>query len=196
MKFELPALPYAPDALEPVISAETISFHWGKHEKAYIDTLNSLLPGTPYDGKELLDIVADADGKIFNNASQTWNHMFYFFQFSMNPSREPEGNLLGSIVDSFGSFGEFKEKFENAGKMLFGSGWVWLCLTRDNKLSIISGSNAYNPVKDDLTPIMVFDVWEHAYYLDYQNRRADYLSKLWDILDWKVIDLRYKAATE
>lgn len=192
MKFTQPKLPYAQDALMPVISPTTIEFHYGKHEKAYIDTLNSLIEGTEFENMPLEEIILKSDGKLFNNASQAWNHIFYFFQFSPDGMKEPSGELRKKIEEEFGSFDEFKKKFEQAGATLFGSGWVWLAADNDGKLFIVQSGNAGNPMTDGLQPIMTFDVWEHAYYLDYQNLRAEYLHRLWDIVDWNVIESRYK----
>lgn len=191
MKFEQPPLPYSPDALAPVISQETIEYHWGKHEKAYIDAVNSMKVDTEYDDMPLEQIVATSVGKLFNQASQAWNHIFYFFQFSPMGRREPQGKLLDAIKRDFGSFEDFKTQFANAGATLFGSGWVWLAADGDDKLQIIQGPNASNPMTEGLRPIMVFDVWEHAYYLDYQNKRLDYLMRLWEIVDWEIIEIRY-----
>lgn len=191
MKFIQPRLPYAADALEPVISSVTIDYHYGKHEKAYIDNLNKLIEDTPYSEMSLEDIICDSEGKLYNNAAQAWNHIFYFFQFSPMGQKEPSGKLKDKIDEQFGSFEEFKKQFEEAGVNLFGSGWVWLAADDKGKLFITQGGNASNPMTSRLKPILTFDVWEHAYYLDYQNRRAEYLSKLWDIIDWEVVDARY-----
>lgn len=191
MKFTQPRLPYAPDALAPVISQTTIEYHYGKHEKNYIDTLNTLIEGTEYEEMSLEEIITKADGKLFNNASQAWNHIFYFFQFSPSPQKEPTGTLLERIKEQFGSLDEFKKQFEQAGATLFGSGWVWLSTDEAGSLFITQGGNAENPMTKGLKPLLTFDVWEHAYYLDYQNRRADYLHQLWDILDWAIIEMRY-----
>lgn len=191
MKYEQPELPYQRDALAPAISAETIDFHYGKHEKAYIDNLNRLIKGTEFDDMDLEEIIVNADGALYNNASQAWNHIFYFFTFSPDGSREPGGALRAAIDRDFGSFEKFKEAFVDAGVGLFGSGWVWLCRDTNGKLLITQGSNAKNPLSDGLTPLLTFDVWEHAYYLDYQNRRADALRALWDIVDWDVVESRY-----
>ncbi len=191
MKFTQPKLPYTPDALAPVISQNTIEYHYGKHEKTYIDNLNSLIEGSEYQDMSLEDIIVKSDGKIFNNASQAWNHIFYFFQFAPDGLKEPGGELRKKIEEQFGSLDEFKKKFEEAGATLFGSGWVWLSTDRNGKLFITQGSNASNPLTQGLQPLLTFDVWEHAYYLDYQNRRADYLHKLWDIVDWSVIEMRF-----
>lgn len=186
-----PRLPYAPDALAPAISQETVDFHYGKHEKAYIDNLNKLIDGTEYEDMALEDIIRTATGPLFNNASQAWNHIFYFFTFSPDGGGEPDGELRKAIDRDFGSFDKFKEDFEKAGVGLFGSGWVWLSRDNDGKLFITQGPNASNPLTDGLTPLLTFDVWEHAYYLDYQNRRADALKRLWDIIDWAVVASRY-----
>lgn len=191
MKYEQPELPYSHDALAPAISAETVDYHYGKHEKAYIDNLNRLIKGTEFDDMELEEIIEKAEGPLFNNASQAWNHIFYFFTFSPDGSREPGGELRKAIDRDFGSFEKFKEAFVDAGVGVFGSGWVWLCADEDGKLLIVQASNAQNPIKDGLQPLLVFDVWEHAYYLDYQNRRADALRALWDIVDWDVVESRY-----
>ena len=191
MKFTQPRLPYAPDALAPVISATTIDFHYGKHEKAYIDTLNSLIEGTPFDEMSLEEIICKSEGKLFNNAAQAWNHIFYFFQFSPNGLKEPSGVLREQIESQFESVDAFKKKFEEAGATLFGSGWVWLSADDKGTLFITQGGNASNPMTQGLKPILTFDVWEHAYYLDYQNRRADYLHSLWDIVDWDIVGIRY-----
>lgn len=191
MKYEQPNLPYAADALEPVISQDTINCHYGKHEKAYIDNLNKLISGTKYENMELEDVIRLSDGALFNNASQAWNHIFYFFSFSPNGGGEPSGELSAAINNQFGSFETFKQAFEEAGVKLFGSGWVWLSKDGEGKLFITQGTNASNPLTQGLTPLLCFDVWEHAYYLDYQNRRAEALHKLWDIVDWTVIESRY-----
>lgn len=192
MQYEQPKLPYAADALEPVISKETIGYHYGKHEKAYIDNLNKLIKGTEYEDEELEEIIAKAKGQLFNNASQAWNHIFYFFTFSPDGSREPKGKLRTAIERDFGSLENFKKAFVDAGVGLFGSGWVWLSCDQKGKLFITQGANAENPITSGLTPLLTFDVWEHAYYLDYQNRRADALTKLWDIVDWDVVEERYE----
>lgn len=191
MKFTQPKLPYPQDALLPVISPLTIEYHYGKHEKAYIDTLNSLIEGTEYYGMPLEEIITKSSGKLFNNASQAWNHIFYFFSFSPDGGGEPDGELRAAIDRDFGSFENFKKEFVDAGVKLFGSGWVWLSRDRDGKLFITQESNAGSPLAKGLTPILTFDVWEHAYYLDYQNRRKDALEALWDIVDWPIVQGRY-----
>ena len=191
MNYNQPELPYAIDALEPAISARTIEFHYGKHEKAYIDNLNHMIKGTEFEDMELEEVIAHAKGPLFNNASQAWNHIFYFFSFSPEGRREPQGDLRKAIDRDFGSFEKFKEAFVDAGVGLFGSGWVWLSRDQQGKLLITQGPNAGNPITEGLTPLLTFDVWEHAYYLDYQNRRADALRQLWDIVDWEVVENRY-----
>ena len=191
MNYNQPELPYAIDALEPAISARTIEFHYGKHEKAYIDNLNRLIKGTEFEDMELEEVIAHAKGPLFNNSSQAWNHIFYFFSFSPEGRREPQGDLRKAIDRDFGSFEKFKEAFVDAGVGLFGSGWVWLSRDQQGKLLITQGPNAGNPITEGLTPLLTFDVWEHAYYLDYQNRRADALRQLWDIVDWEVVENRY-----
>lgn len=191
MKYTQPKLPYAPDALAPIISQTTVEFHYGKHEKAYIDTLNKLIEGTEYEDMPLEEIILKSEGKLFNQAAQAWNHIFYFFQFNPDGQKEPTGRLRDQIETQFGSFDEFKKAFEEAGVTLFGSGWVWLSKKDDGELVITQGADAENPMTEGLTPLLTFDVWEHAYYLDYQNRRADYLRLLWEIVDWDIIELRY-----
>lgn len=190
MTHELPKLPYEPDALNNVISAQTIDFHYGKHHQAYVNNLNNLIPGTPFEDASLEKIVMEADGGIFNNGAQVWNHTFYFEAFSKTPKTAPTGRLLRLIESDYGTLSEFKEKFNKAALTLFGSGWAWLSLNNQGHLEISQESNAGNPLRKGLKPLLTCDVWEHAYYLDYQNRRADYLQKFWEILDWKVIEER------
>ena len=186
-QFELPALPY--EALGDVISKETLSFHHGKHLKAYVDNLNKALPGSGLEGLSLQQVVCKAQGGIFNNAGQVLNHTMYFEQFSNNPHKIGEA-MQKLIVRDFGSVEAFKEQFGQNGATLFGSGWVWLSADGNGKLVITQQKNAENPVTDGLRPLLTFDVWEHAYYLDYQNRRADYLAALWQIVDWQVVEGR------
>ncbi len=191
MTYQQPELPYDDEALAPNISRETVEFHYGVHEKIYIDNLNRLIKGTEYEDMELEDIIASAKGELFNNAAQAWNHIFYFFSFSPDGSNAPSGELLRVINRDFGSFDKFKKDFVAAGTSIFGSGWVWLSRDDGGKLVITKSSNAENPLTSRLTPLLTFDVWEHAYYLDYQNRRADALNALWEIIDWDVIESRY-----
>lgn len=191
MKFELPKLPYAADALEPVMSKLTIDLHYGKHLQAYINNLNNLVQGTKFENADLETIVKESDGAIFNNAGQTLNHNLYFLSFSPNGGGEPKGKLAEAINKQWGSFEDFKKEFNAAGLAVFGSGWVWLAKDKEGKLSIEKEANAGNPIKRGLTPILGFDVWEHAYYVDYQNRRADHLNEIWKIIDWEVVSARY-----
>ena len=192
MKFKLPNLPYESDALAPIISQTTIEHHYGKHERTYIDNLNHMIEETVYAEMSLEDIVCNSEGALFNNAAQAWNHIFYFFQFSKSCSRVPKGKLAEQILSQFDTFDDFKSRIEEAGIKLFGSGWVWLSADENGTLFITQSSNAGNPLKDGLKPILTIDVWEHAYYLDYQNRRGEYLSRIWDIIDWDVIESRYE----
>lgn len=191
MLYEQPKLPYANDSLAPAISKETIDFHYGKHEKAYIDNLNNLIKDSIYEDLPLEEIIIKSNGALYNNAAQAWNHIFYFFSFSPDGGKEPKGDLRKAIDTQFGSFELFKKQFEEAGTKLFGSGWVWLSSDDDGNLFITQGHNASNPLTEGLTPILAFDVWEHAYYLDFQNRRSDALHALWDIIDWDVVESRY-----
>ena len=191
-KFTLMVLPYAPEALEPVISKETIAFHHGKHLAAYVNNLNVLLEGSALAGSPLEEIVCKAQGGILNNAGQILNHELYFGQFAApKADNKPVGKLAEAIVRDFGSFEAFKDEFQKAGATLFGSGWVWLSADAEGKLVITQEANAANPVQKGLKPLLTFDVWEHAYYLDYQNRRPDHLAALWQIIDWEVVEKRY-----
>ena len=191
MKHELMTLPYAPEALEPVISKETIAFHHGKHLASYVNNLNGLLPGSGFEETPLKDIVCKATGGILNNAGQILNHELYFGQFKApQADNKPTDKLAEAIERDFGSFDAFKEAFQKAGATLFGSGWVWLSADKDGKLVITQEANAANPVQKGLKPLLTFDVWEHAYYLDYQNRRPDHLAALWQIVDWEVVKQR------
>lgn len=191
MAFELPKLPYDLHELEPVINKQTMEFHYGKHHQAYVNNLNNLIKGTKFEKATLEEIIRGADGGIFNNGAQVWNHTFYFMSFKPNMGGEPTGILADAIKKDFGSFSEFKEQFSKAAATLFGSGWAWLVKKGDGSLEIIQENNAGNPIKHDLTPILTCDVWEHAYYLGYQNRRPDYVADFWNLLDWNVIANRY-----
>jgi superoxide dismutase, Fe-Mn family len=191
MIFKLPDLPYKPDALVPFISAETIEYHYGKHHLAYVNNLNGLIPGSAFEKSDLEDIIKRAEGAIFNNAAQIWNHTFYFESFSPEGNKVPVGKLADAINSTFGSFDTFREHFTKAAISLFGAGWTWLVKDHDGHLQIIQESNAGNPMRRGLKPILTCDVWEHAYYIDYRNRRADYIKSLWEILDWNKIALRY-----
>lgn len=190
-QFELMELPYAENALEPVISAETIGLHHGKHLLGYVTALNRLIEGTDLADRSLEEIVAASDGAVFNNAGQTLNHNLYFTQFSPDGGGEPRGALRKAIDASWGSFDRFKKDFVDAGTSLFGSGWVWLAADKGGDLTIVKEPNGGNPVARGLVPLLGFDVWEHAYYLDYNNRRADHLNALWRIVDWNTVEKRY-----
>ena len=186
-QFAISTLGY--DNLGDVISKETLSFHHGKHLKAYVDNLNKLLPGSGLENLPLTEVVKKAEDGMFNNAGQVLNHALYFEQFSNSP--RPMGEKLEQlIVRDFGSVEAFKKEFETKGATLFGSGWVWLSVDKEGKLVITQQKNAENPVTMGLTPLLTFDVWEHAYYLDYQNRRADHLAALWQIIDWPIVEAR------
>ena len=190
-KFELISLPYSPNALEPVISAETIAFHHGKHLQTYVNNLNALLPGSGFEDMTLEEIVSKSEGGIFNNAGQILNHNLYFTQFrSPRENNRPNGRIGEAIAGQFGSFDAFREEFQKKGATLFGSGWVWLSSDSDGKLVITQEPNAGNPLTKGLTPLLTFDVWEHAYYLDYQNRRPDYQAALWQLIDWDEVNRR------
>ena len=194
--FSLMTLPYAPEALEPVISRETIEYHHGKHLQTYVDNLNKLVVGTEFEGMPLEEIVCKSQGGIFNNAGQILNHNLYFGQFKafekeQSPITPHQSPLLDAINRDFGSFEAFKAEFEQKGVTLFGSGWVWLSADKDGKLVITQETNANNPITKGLKPLLTMDVWEHAYYIDYRNRRAAHLQALWQIINWEEIERRY-----
>ena len=191
--FSLITLPYAPNALEPVISQETIEYHHGKHLQTYVDNLNKLVVGTEFESMPLEQIVAKSQGGIFNNAGQILNHNLYFLQFSpvAADNHTPKGAILEAINRDFGSFEAFKAEFEQKGTTLFGSGWVWLAANKEGRLVITQEPNAGNPVTKGLKPLLTMDVWEHAYYIDYRNRRAAHLQSLWQIINWDEINRRY-----
>lgn len=191
MKFSLPQLPYALDALEPRISKRTLEFHYGKHHQAYVNNLNKLIQGTKFENAGLETIIKEAEGGIYNNGAQVWNHTFYFSSLSPNGGGVPTGPLADAINESFGSFDAFKEKFSEAAATLFGSGWAWLVKNDDGKLEIVKESNAGNPLRQGKVPILTCDVWEHAYYLDYQNKRPDYIQVFWDCIDWNIVGGRF-----
>lgn len=192
MKHVLPKLPYELNALEPIISQRTLEFHHLKHHQAYVNNLNNLIPETKFADMSLEEIIKESDGSIFNNAAQVWNHTFYFLSLTPNSQEKPEGKLAKAIDAKWGSFKEFQEEFNNAGATVFGSGWAWLVKDDKGELHIVKESNAGNPMTSGFTPLLTFDVWEHAYYLDYQNMRPDYLSKMWKIVDWDVVEKRFK----
>ncbi len=184
-------LPYAYDALAPSISEETMRFHHDKHYVGYVNKLNELILDTPYANQPLEEILLAADGAIYNNAAQAWNHVFFFGGLSPKPQKAPTSNLLEAINTSFGSFEAMQTQMNKAAAGLFGSGWVWLSEDKSGRLAIISEQNAGNPLRYGMKPLLCFDVWEHAYYIDYRNRRADAISALWPIIDWKRVEERY-----
>ncbi|MGM0621453.1 MAG: superoxide dismutase [Bacteroidota bacterium] len=191
MSFELPKLPYSKNALEPYISEKTIEFHYGKHHQAYVTKVNNLSKGTPFENASLEEIIQKAEGGVFNNGAQVWNHTFYFFQFNPDGCDEPKDKLKKDIEAKFGSFEKFKEEFSNAAATLFGSGWAWLVKNQNGELEIVQTANAGNPLRNGKTPLLTCDVWEHAYYLDKQNARPKYIEDFWKIIDWKIISERY-----
>ncbi|MCK9301993.1 MAG: superoxide dismutase [Bacteroidales bacterium] len=185
MKHLLPTLPYELNSLEPYISKTTLEYHYGKHHQAYVNNLNNLIVGTPFEESSLETIIKGATGGIFNNAAQIWNHSFYFVEcLSPTGLREPQGALAEDIRNTFGSYDNFKELFTKAAVSLFGSGWAWLVRNQEGKLEIVQTSNADNPMTAGKTPIITCDVWEHAYYLDYQNKRPDYINAFWKLINW------------
>lgn len=191
MSFTLPKLPYLYDALEPYISARTLEFHHGKHHQAYVNNVNNLIQGTPFETASLEEIILKSEGGIFNNGAQVFNHTFYFEQFSPEGCREPQGALKEAIERDFGSVEEFMTQFNKAAATLFGSGWAWLVVSPQGSLAIVQTSNAGCPLRDGLKPLLTCDVWEHAYYIDKQNLRPKYIEDFWKVLDWKVISGRF-----
>lgn len=188
--FTLPPLPYSEHALAPVISAKTIAVHYGKHHQAYLDNLNKLLSGSGFEEKTLEEIILNATGGIFNNAAQVWNHTFYWNCLKPSGSKS-KNEVIKAIEKDFSSFEQFIEDFSRAALTLFGSGWAWLVKDKTGKLSIVQESNAGNPMTQGLTPLLTCDVWEHAYYLDKQNRRADYIKEFWTIVNWNFVNEQY-----
>jgi Fe-Mn family superoxide dismutase len=187
MAFELPPLPYADDALEPHISAETLAYHYGKHHRAYVDNLNKLTAGTEWADKTLEEIIREADGAIFNNGAQVWNHSFYWKCLSPAGGGEPTGEVATRIISFFGSIADFRAKFTAAAASQFGSGWAWLVNAPSGQMSIATTSNAGNPLRDGQKPVLTCDVWEHAYYIDYRNARPKYLEHFWDLVNWDFV---------
>ena len=189
MAFELPALPYAQDALQPHISAETLEFHYGKHHKTYVDKLNGLVDGTDLAGKSLEEVVRASQGPVFNNAAQVWNHTFYWNCLSPNGGGEAKGAAARAIDSAFGSFAAFKEQFTNSAVNNFGSGWTWLVKGADGKLAIVNTGNAATPLTDKgVVPLLTVDVWEHAYYIDYRNARPKYMEAFWALVNWDFVN--------
>lgn len=193
MEHQLPLLPYALNALEPVFSKETLEFHYGKHHQAYVTNLNGLIKGTPFENATLETIIMEAEGPVFNNAAQIWNHTFYFEAFSPEGEGEPQVPLADAIARDFGSYETFRDQFSKAAATLFGSGWAWLVVNEAGKLQIVQESNAGNPMRKNLIPLLTCDVWEHAYYIDYRNRRPDYIAQFFKLVDWNVVEARYQA---
>ncbi len=193
MKHELPKLPYSPEALEPYISKKTIEYHYGKHHATYVKKLNGLIPGTDFEDASLEEIILKAEGGIFNNGAQVWNHSFFWEGFSPNGGGEPQGELMQAIEEAFGSYGKFKDEFSEAAATLFGSGWAWLVKNKEGKLEIVQTANAGNPLRSGQTPLLTCDVWEHAYYLDYQNRRPEFIEGFWKLVDWHKAAERFRV---
>ena len=192
MSFELPSLPYAKDALEPHISAETLEFHYGKHHQTYVDKLNGLVDGTDMASKSLEDIVKTSEGGVFNNAAQVWNHTFYWNCLSPNGGGQASGAIADAIAAAFGSFDVFKEQFTNAAINNFGSGWTWLVKNADGSVAIVNTSNAATPLTDSsVTPLLTVDVWEHAYYVDYRNARPKYMEAFWALVNWDFVNANF-----
>lgn len=187
MEHTLPALPYSQQALEPIISKETLEYHYGKHHQAYVTNLNKLIAGTEFADLDLEDIILKSNGGIFNNAAQVFNHTFYWNCMAPNAGGEPSGKIAAAINQAFGSFASFKEKFTQTAVGTFGSGWVWLVKNKDGQLEIVSTSNAGNPLTEGKKPLLTCDVWEHAYYIDYRNARPNYVEKFWDIVNWDFV---------
>ena len=192
MSIELPALPYAQDALAPHISAETLEYHYGKHHKAYVDNLNKMIEGTEFADMSLEDIVRKSQGGMFNNAAQVWNHTFYWNCMSPDGGGEPTGKLADAINAAFGDFEKFKEEFTKTAVGTFGSGWGWLVQKADGSVALVSTSNAATPLTGDDTPLMTCDVWEHAYYIDYRNARPKYVEAFWNLVNWDFISSQMK----
>ncbi len=187
MEHQLPALPYAMDALAPHISAETLEFHYGKHHQTYVTKLNGLIPGTEFENMSLEDIVGKSSGGVFNNAAQVWNHTFYWNCLSPNGGGAPNDKLASALQGSFGSVDSFKEQFTNSAVNNFGSGWTWLVQNSDGKLALENTSNAATPLTGASTPLLTCDVWEHAYYIDYRNARPKYLDAFWNLVNWDFV---------
>lgn len=193
MPFELPKLPYALDALQPYISSETLEYHYGKHHLAYVNKLNSLIPGTEFEGKSLEDIIKKSSGAIFNNAAQVWNHTFYWHCMTPKANQEPTGKLADAIKKYFGSFESFKEKFTQTSINQFASGWGWLVKNQNGDLEIFSTSNAGTPMTEGKHALLTCDVWEHAYYIDTRNDRPKYVNNFWQLVNWDFVNEKFSA---
>lgn len=188
MEHKLPTLPYSMDALEPIISKETLEYHYGKHHQAYVTNLNKLIIGTEFENMSLEEIIMKSSSGIFNNAAQIYNHTFYWNCLAPNVGKEPTGKIAEMINQTFGSFADFKVKFSQTAVGTFGSGWAWLVIDKDGKIEIVSKSNAGNPMTDGKKPLLTCDVWEHAYYIDYRNARPSYVEKFWDLVNWDFVN--------
>lgn len=193
MAFELPALPYAKNALAPHISEETLEYHYGKHHQTYVTNLNNLVPGTEFEGMSLEDIVMKSSGGVFNNAAQVWNHTFYWNSLSPNGGGQPTGAFADALYSKFGSFAAFREEFTKTAVTTFGSGWAWLVKNADGSLALVSTSNAATPLTAGQTPLLTCDVWEHAYYIDYRNARPAYLEAFWNLVNWDFAAKNFAA---
>lgn len=193
MEFLLPELPYAFDHLEPLISSETLEIHYTKHHQTYINNLNKLTFGSDWKTKSFEELITSTEGGIFNNAAQVWNHAFYWYCMSRNNYQIKDQKFTQAVIDSFGSIEEMKNDFIQAAVTLFGSGWTWLVINSEGNLRIMQGPNAWNPIRENCIPLLVCDVWEHAYYLDYKNRRLDYAESFWQLVDWKKVEERFQA---
>lgn len=191
MKHVLPELPYAKNALEPHISAETLEFHYGKHHATYVDKLNGMIEGTEFESASLEEIILGSSGGIFNNAAQIWNHSFYWDGLSPNGGGKPEALLADAIDSEFGSFEQFKEAFTASALGNFGSGWTWLVKNSSGSLEIVNTDDAANPMNAGHTPILTCDVWEHAYYIDYRNKRPDYINAFWNLVNWDFVATKF-----
>jgi len=191
MAFELPQLPYAKDALEPHISAETLDYHYGKHHQTYVTNLNNMVADTDHAEKSLEDIIRSSSGGLFNNAAQVWNHTFYWHCMSPNGGGEPSGALAAAINSKFGSFADFKEAFSKTAITTFGSGWAWLVKKPDGSLDLASTSNAESPLTGNDKPLLTCDVWEHAYYIDYRNARPNYVEAFWHLVNWDFVSQQF-----
>ncbi len=194
MSFSLPDLPYAKNALEPHISAETLDYHYGKHHQTYVDKLNDMVPGSGHEGQSLEDIIRSSSGGLFNNAAQVWNHTFYWHCLSPNGGGEPDGELAELIKRDFGDFASFRKTFTDTAIATFGSGWAWLVAKPDGKLAVVSTSNAETPLTGEDKPLLTCDVWEHAYYVDYRNARPKYLEAFWNLVNWQFVSDNLKSA--
>ena len=191
MTHALPPLPYPKNALEPYISAETLEYHYGKHHQAYVTNLNNLIAGTEFENLPLEDIIRKSSGGIFNNAAQVWNHTYYWNGMRPNGGGQPSGTLAEAIDKAFGSFDKFKEELSKTAVTTFGSGWAWLVKNADGSLSVVSTSNAGNPLTSGQTPLLTIDVWEHAYYIDYRNARPKYVEEFWNVVNWEFVEANF-----